>query len=96
MRILVTGHKGYIGVVLTPMLKNEGWDVVGLDSDLYAECTFGEGVPEIPEIKKDVRDVTVSDLDGFDAVFHLAGLSNDPLGDLNPGLTDAINFRASV
>lgn len=96
MRILVTGHKGYIGVIVVPMLQAEGHEVVGLDSDLYEECTFGDGIHEISEIKKDIRDVELSDLEGFDAVFHLAGLSNDPLGDLNPTLTYEINHLASV
>jgi nucleoside-diphosphate-sugar epimerase len=96
MRILVTGHQGYIGTVLTPMLIAQGHIVVGLDSDLYARCTFGDGLPEIPEIKKDIRDVAPSDLEGFDAVMHLAALSNDPLGNLNPELTYAINHHAAV
>lgn len=96
MRVLVTGHLGYIGTILTPMLIAEGHSVVGMDSDLYRECTFGNGLIEIPEFKKDIRDVEQSDLEGFDAVLHLAGLSNDPLGDLNPALTEEINHRASV
>ena len=96
MRVLVTGHKGYIGAVLVPMLVNEKYDVVGLDSDLYARCTFGDVLFEIPEIKKDIRDVRLTDLEGFDAVIHLAALSNDPLGNLNPDLTYEINYRASV
>jgi nucleoside-diphosphate-sugar epimerase len=96
MRILVTGHQGYIGTVLTPMLIAQGHIVVGVDSDLYARCTFGDGLPEIPEIKKDIRDVAPSDLEGFDAVMHLAALSNDPLGNLNPELTYAINHHAAV
>lgn len=96
MRVLVTGHNGYIGTVLTPMLVAEGYDVVGLDSDLYQRCTFGEGVPVIPEIRKDVRDVELADLDGFDAVIHLAALSNDPLGNLNPDLTYDVNHRSAV
>ena len=96
MRVLLTGHKGYIGTVLTPMLLDNGHEVVGLDSDLYQRSTFGEGIIEIPEILKDVRDVELSDLEGFDAVLHLAGLSNDPLGNLNPNLTYEINQQASV
>ena len=96
MRVLVTGSQGYIGTVLTPMLMAEGHDVVGFDSDLYRRCTFGEAVPNIPYIKKDVRDIESDDLKGFDAVCHLAGLSNDPLGDFNPELTYEINYRASV
>lgn len=96
MRILLTGHKGYIGAVMTPMLQAEGWEVVGLDSDLYERCTFGGSLPEVPDIKKDIRDITIEDLEGFDAVIHLAALSNDPLGDLNPELTYEINHHASV
>ena len=96
MRVLITGHKGYIGTILAPMLMAGGHDVVGLDSDLYRRCTFGEGIPQIPEIIKDIRDVDAPDLEGFDAVVHLAALSNDPLGNLNPELTYDINYRASV
>jgi len=96
MRILVTGHKGYIGVVLVPMLLNEGHEVVGLDSDLFADCTFGDGMPSIPDVQKDIRDVEIADVEGFDAVMHLAALSNDPLGDFNPPLTSEINHVASV
>lgn len=96
MRVLVTGHCGYIGTVMVPMLLAEGHEVVGLDSDLYAASTFGDGMVDVPSIKKDVRDVELRDLDGFDAVIHLAGLSNDPLGDLNPSLTFEINHLASV
>lgn len=96
MKILVTGHNGYIGTVLVPMLLSEGYDVVGLDSDLYEKSTFGGNVPKTAELRKDIRDVTVSDIKGFDAVLHLAGLSNDPLGNLNPDLTYEINHTASV
>ena len=96
MRIVVTGHCGYIGTVMVPMLIAEGYDVVGLDSDLFEQCTFGEEIRRIPALRKDIRDVERSDLEGFDAVIHLAGLSNDPLGDLNPALTHEINCIASV
>ncbi|WP_413165607.1 NAD-dependent epimerase/dehydratase family protein [Capilliphycus salinus ALCB114379] len=96
MRVLLTGHKGYIGTILVPLLLEKGYEVVGLDSDLYRQSTFGEGIVEIPELIKDVRDVEISDLEGFDAVLHLAGLSNDPLGNLNPNLTYDINHLASV
>lgn len=96
MKILLTGHKGYIGTVMVPMLVAKGYEVIGLDSDLFERSTFGEGLPEIPEIKKDIRDVEASDLIGFDAVLHLAGLSNDPLGNLNADLTYEINHLASV
>jgi nucleoside-diphosphate-sugar epimerase len=81
---------------MVPMLLDKGYDVVGLDTDLYARSTFGEGIVEIPELKKDVRDVELKDLEGFEAVLHLAGLSNDPLGNLNPNLTEEINYLASV
>lgn len=96
MRVLVTGHQGYIGTILAPMLVSAGHEVVGLDSDLYSGCTFGEGVPAIPQIRKDIRDVDRVDLEGFDAVIHLAALSNDPLGNLHPELTYEINHEASV
>ncbi|MCL4803590.1 MAG: SDR family oxidoreductase [Anaerolineae bacterium] len=98
MRVLVTGHNGYVGTVLVPMLVKAGHDVVGMDTNLYQAATFGDEDPvvAIPEIIKDVRDVTHADIDGFDAILHLAGLSNDPLGDLNPELTYEINHRASV
>jgi nucleoside-diphosphate-sugar epimerase len=96
VRVLVTGHLGYIGTVLTPMLQRDGLEVVGLDSDLFRACTFGAAAPPVPSIEKDVRDVTQGDLDGFDAVVHLAGLSNDPLGDLDPALTFELNHQATV
>ena len=98
MRVLVTGHNGYVGTVMVPMLLQAGHDVVGLDSNLYAGATFGANniTQSVPSIVKDVRDVTRQDLEGFEAIIHLAGLSNDPLGDLNPELTYDINYRASV
>jgi nucleoside-diphosphate-sugar epimerase len=96
MRILLTGHKGYIGAVAGPILCSAGHDVIGLDADLFAGCEFGETVPVIPEVHKDLRDLTKADLEGFDAVVHLAALSNDPLGNLNAGLTYEINHLASV
>jgi len=96
MRVLVTGHLGYIGTAMVPIFISEGYDVVGLDSDLYRSCTFGDDPVEVPNICKDIRDVEIDDLKDFDAVCHLAGLSNDPLGDFNPELTYEINHRASV
>jgi nucleoside-diphosphate-sugar epimerase len=96
MRVLVTGHLGYIGTVMIRMLLAEDFDVVGLDSDLYRRCTFGAGLVEVPTIYKDIRDVEPEDLKGVDAICHLAGLSNDPLGDLDPELTHEINHKASV
>ena len=81
---------------MVPMLLDKGYDVVGLDTDLYARSTFGKGIVDIPELTKDIRDVEIEDLEGFNAVLHLAGLSNDPLGNLNPKLTEEINYKASV
>lgn len=95
-RVLVTGHNGYIGTVMTPMLQAAGHEVVGLDTDYYRRCTFVDAVPPVAALEKDVRDVAAADLEGFDAVIHLAALSNDPLGDLNADLTYEINYRSSV
>ena len=96
MRILLTGHTGYIGAVAGPMLQASGHAVEGLDADLFAGCDFGEAAPDIPGVRKDIRDLTIADLDGFDAVVHLAALSNDPLGNLDASLTYDINHVASV
>lgn len=96
MKVLVTGHRGFIGTVMIPILLKEGFDVVGLDTDLYRYCTYGDDPISIPNINKDVRDVAPDDLRGFDAVVHLAALSNDPLGNINPALTYDINHLASV
>src|SRR5229473_2399079 len=96
MKVLVTGHKGYIGAVAGSMVRAAGHDVVGLDTDLFEGCEFGQPAQEIPEIRKDLRDVTKPDLDGVEAVIHLAALSNDPLGNLDPALTYDINHKASV
>lgn len=96
MRVLVTGHQGYIGTILTPMLLAEGYDVVGLDSGLFVENTFMPPQVEVPGMHKDIRDIEVADLAGFDAIIHLAALSNDPLGNLNPAITYDINHHGSV
>jgi nucleoside-diphosphate-sugar epimerase len=98
MRVFVTGHCGYIGTVMVPVLLQGGHEVAGCDSDLYERCTYEGGgeILEIPSIRRDVRDIVVSDLSGFDAIIHLAALSNDPLSDLNPEITYDINHRASV
>src|SRR5689334_2611809 len=96
MNILLTGHKGYIGAVAGPILREAGHQVTGLDIDLFAGCDLGAPAPEIPEIRKDVRDLTGLDLRGFDAVVHLAALSNDPLGNLDASLTYDINHAASI
>ena len=96
MRVLVTGSRGYIGSVMVPLIVAEGHQVTGLDTDFYEQCTFGAWKDPIHTIRKDVREVTVEDLRGFEAVVHLAALSNDPLGDINPDLTYDINHLASV
>src|SRR5262245_17081805 len=98
MRVLVTGHNGYIGMVMVPMLIAQGHEVVGLDSNLFEQCLFDHSIGALPHrsLHKDIRDIQAADLDGFDAVIHLAGLSNDPLGNLNPDLTYEINHIASV
>jgi nucleoside-diphosphate-sugar epimerase len=96
MRVLVTGHNGYIGCSLVPLLHAAGHEVVGLDNYLYETCTFGEDVFDPPALRKDVRDVELADLEGFEAVIHLAAISNDPVGDLNPDATYDINHRAAT
>jgi nucleoside-diphosphate-sugar epimerase len=96
LRVLVTGHNGYIGSVLVPRLEQAGHAVVGLDSDLFAPCTFGPNGHEVEALLGDVRDVERADLAGFDAVIHLAAVCNDPVGDLNPQATYDINHLASV
>jgi len=96
MKILVTGDRGYIGAVMVPTLLGEGHAVFGLDCYWFEQCAFGELRTAIPKKQKDIRDLNGSDLEGFDAVVHLAGLSNDPLGDLNPAVTYEINHVASV
>lgn len=98
MKLLVTGHDGYIGAVMTPLLLAAGHDVVGLDSGLFGECLFGtdRALARVPTLRKDLRDVEARDLEGFGAVVHLGGLSNDPLGDLDPELTVRINEEASL
>jgi len=97
VNILLTGHLGYIGTVMAPALLAAGHEVVGLDTDLYAGCTYHGAAPPvpIPAMAKDVRDVTAADLAGFEAVIHLAALSNDPVADLNPKITFDINHLAS-
>lgn len=96
MKVLLTGHDGYIGAVATGVLTSAGHEVVGLDTGYFRDCTFGEQGTAIESLHVDVRDVAEKDLVGFDAVVHLAALSNDPLGELNAELTYDINYRASV
>lgn len=96
MKVLITGNKGYIGSVLVPLVQLEGDVVVGLDSGYFNECTLSPVDENFKQINKDVRDVVLADLQGVDAIIHLAGLSNDPLGDLAPRLTDEINFGGTI
>jgi len=96
MRVLITGHNGYIGSVLAPMVQAAGHEVVGLDTFLFEGGTFGYDDGAIESLRMDLRDLQVEDLRGFDAVMHLAALSNDPLGDVNPQITYDINHIGSV
>jgi len=96
MKVLVTGHRGYIGVEMVPVLRAAGHDVVGLDIGYFDGCDFRAPPDPVPSLDIDLRDVTPDHLRGFDAVVHLCALSNDPLGDLNPGVTYDINLHASV
>ena len=96
MNVIVTGHKGFIGTIMVPMLQAAGHKVRGIDSDLYRNSTYGTPPAKVDEIIKDVRDVEKADLQGADAIVHLAALSNDVLGDLNPDMTYEINHKASV
>ena len=96
MRVLVTGHRGFIGSVMVPLLLQAGHDVVGLDTDYYRDCDFLPASAQVPALWKDIRETERSDVAGFDAIIHLAALSNDPLSDLDPELTFDINHRATV
>lgn len=96
MKILLTGNLGYIGTVLQPLLEEEGHEVIGYDSGYFKDCAFGETSYKHKQILKDIRDVELSDVEGVDAIIHLAGLSNDPLGELAPGLTEEINLGGTV
>lgn len=96
MKVLVTGHDGYIGQVLVPIFQQAGHEVVGVDSFLFHDCSFGSQPDQPTSVRSDIRDVDESVFDGVDAVVHLAAISNDPLGDLNPDCTFDINHRATV
>jgi len=96
MRVLLTGHQGYLGTVMAPVLAAAGHEVIGLDSGLFADCVLGPAPQDPPGHRIDLRDVTSAELSGVDAVVHLAALSNDPLGSLAPELTYDVNHHASV
>ncbi|HLV02238.1 MAG TPA: SDR family oxidoreductase [Acidobacteriota bacterium] len=95
-RVLMTGHQGYIGSVMAPLFLRSGHDVVGFDTGYFRECTLVDDPVTVPELRRDIRDVKVDDLRGFDAVVHLAALSNDPIGNLNNQWTREINLEGSV
>ena len=96
MRVLITGHDGYIGAVMVPVMQAAGHEVVGLDTGFFADCGTGVDYNGFADIRKDIRDVTAEDLQGVEAVIHLAALCNDPLGNLNADWTHDINHRASL
>ena len=96
MRVLVTGNRGYIGMILTDLLLEKSFSVVGYDVDYYAGCEIYASDSSIKQVTKDIRDVSVKDLEGIDAVVHLAGLSNDPLGELDEKLTEEINYKGTM
>ena len=95
-RVLITGHKGYVGSVMTPMAVHAGYEVTGFDTGYFAECTLVPDEANVPSIHKDLRDLEPKDLEGFDAVIHLAALSNDPIGNLNSAWTREINTQGSI
>jgi nucleoside-diphosphate-sugar epimerase len=96
MRVLVTGHRGFIGSLAVPLLQSAGHDVVGMDTDYYRDCTFRGELADVPSIDRDIRDARPEDLRGLDAVLHFAALSNDPLGDLDAELTYDVNHHATI
>ncbi len=102
MKILLTGNQGYIGCVMEEVLLNAGHDVVGFDTGFFEGKTFVPLPMNVKknrrnnQIKKDIRDATKEDIEGYDTIIHLAALSNDPLGNLNPQLTEEINFKATL
>ena len=95
-RVLITGHNGYIGSVMAPLLAQAGHRVVGLDTGYFDPCTLVPETVRVPAVRKDIRDLTTADLQGFDAVIHLAALSNDPIGNLDAAWTREINLEGTV
>ncbi len=96
MNVLVTGHLGYIGTILTPLLEKKGHNVIGFDNELFKSCNYGTFSSPMQTIQKDIRDALPTDLENIDAIIHLAGLSNDPLGDLMPNVTYDINWHGTI
>jgi nucleoside-diphosphate-sugar epimerase len=96
LRVLLTGHKGYIGSVLAPLLIQAGFDVVGMDTEYFGTCTLVPDPTAVRSIKRDIRRIAPGDLSGYHAVIHLAALSNDPIGNLDAGWTRQINYESSV
>ena len=96
MKIMVTGDRGYIGAVLIPMLQEKNYEVVGYDSGYFSENLLEQFDENYPKITKDIRDITREDLNGVDGIIHLAGLSNDPLGEFSPELTEDINYNGTM
>src|SRR5688572_33020481 len=97
MKVFVTGVDGYIGVMMAPLLQRRGHEVIALDTGYYRDGCLYDGIEDVPKIhRRDLRHVEDRDLEGVDAVVHLAELSNDPLGQHNPETTRSINHRASV
>src|SRR5690348_14214153 len=95
-KVLVTGDRGYIGSVLTTVLAERGFAVAGLDTGFFEECNLAPVNEAYPRLQRDIRDVTAKDLEGVTDIIHLAGLSNDPLGELAPNLTEEINFQGTM
>ena len=96
MKVLVTGHRGYIGAHLVKLLREAGHHVTGCDLDLFEGCDWEQLTPPDREIVRDVRALTLRDLEGQDCVMHLAAISNDPMGDLDPEITRDINARGAI
>lgn len=97
MNVLVTGNKGYIGSILTDALLQKSYNVIGYDTDYYSDCEILEFNNKIArQVKKDIRDVTIKDLEGIDAIIHLAALSNDPLGEFDADLTEDVNYKGTL
>jgi nucleoside-diphosphate-sugar epimerase len=94
--VLVTGDQGYIGSLLTGLLLERGYAVSGLDAGYFAECLVAARGPSYSSVRRDIRDVTAEDVRGIQSIVHLAALSNDPLGEFSPSLTEEINLQATV